>query len=51
MRDQFICHWHYAETAMPGKSSWNLEPWRPVVTEDVMIAAGCNPGGTEEPIA
>ena len=49
MREQFMCHWTYAEFARPGKTSWNLEPWRPVVDEDAMVAAGCNPGGTEEP--
>jgi hypothetical protein len=49
MREQFMCHWNYAETAQPGKPSWNLEPWRPVVDEQQMIAASCNPGGTEEP--
>ena len=49
MREQFVCHWEYAEIAQPGKTSWNLEPWRPVVTSDVMVATRCNPGGTEEP--
>ncbi|MDA4110055.1 hypothetical protein MHOL44478_22755 [Mycobacterium holsaticum DSM 44478] len=49
MRSQFECHWYYAELAEPGKSSWNLEPWRPEVGFDAMVAAGCNPGGTEEP--
>jgi Protein of unknown function (DUF2599) len=49
MREQFMCHWSYAETAEPGKSSWNLEPWRPEVDQQQMIAASCNPGGTEEP--
>jgi hypothetical protein len=49
MRDQFICHWHLAEFAEPGKTSWNIEPWRPVVGGDEMLAAGCNPGGTLEP--
>lgn len=49
MRAQFLCHWQYAEIAEPGKSSWNLEPWRPEVSESAMFAAGCNPGGTEEP--
>jgi hypothetical protein len=49
MRDQFMCHWQYAEFARPGKTSWNLEPWRPQVSADAMVAAGCNPGGTEEP--
>jgi hypothetical protein len=49
MREQFMCHWTYAEFAQPGKSSWNLEPWRPEVDEDTMVGTGCNPGGTEEP--
>jgi hypothetical protein len=49
MRAQFLCHWHYAELVEPGKTSWNLEPWRNEVREEEMIAAGCNPGGTEEP--
>jgi hypothetical protein len=49
MREQFMCHWTYAEFAQPGKISWNLEPWRPVVDEDTMVGSGCNPGGTEEP--
>lgn len=45
MRAQFICHWQFAELAEPGKASWNLEPWRPVVDDDEMVATGCNPGG------
>lgn len=49
MREQFICHWQFAELTEPGKTSWNLEPWRPQVSNDQMVAAGCNPGGTEEP--
>ena len=49
MREQFMCHWQYAEFAQPGKTSWNLEPWRPEVSDTAMFAAGCNPGGTEEP--
>jgi hypothetical protein len=49
MREQFLCHWHFAELAEPGKVSWNLEPWRPEVPGDQMVAAGCNPGGSEEP--
>ncbi|CAJ1493622.1 DUF2599 domain-containing protein [[Mycobacterium] kokjensenii] len=48
MRDQFRCHWSYAEFARPGKTSWNLEPWRPVVDDLTMIGSGCNPGGAEE---
>jgi hypothetical protein len=49
MRAQFICHWQFAEIAQPGKASWNLEPWRPVVDDAEMFASGCNPGGPEEP--
>ncbi|OCB33625.1 hypothetical protein A5675_21915 [Mycobacterium malmoense] len=48
MRAQFICHWQFAEVAEPGKASWNLEPWRPVVDDAEMAASGCNPGGPEE---
>jgi hypothetical protein len=48
MRAQFVCHWRFAELAQPGKASWNLEPWRPVVDDAEMVAAGCNPGGDEE---
>jgi Protein of unknown function (DUF2599) len=49
MRDQFLCHWQFAEFAQPGKASWNLEPWRPVVDAAAMVGARCNPGGSEEP--
>ena len=49
MRAQFLCHWQFAEMAQPGKTSWNLEPWRPVVDDTEMVATGCNPGGPEEP--
>ncbi len=49
MRAQFNCHWQFAEFVEPGKTSWNLEPWRPVVSDAELVAAGCNPGGTEEP--
>lgn len=48
MRAQFICHWQYAEIRQPGKPSWNLEPWRPVVDDSEMLASGCNPGSPEE---
>lgn len=48
MRDQFLCHWSYAEFARPGKASWNLEPWRPVVDGVTMLESGCNPGAAEE---
>jgi hypothetical protein len=49
MRDQFVCHWELAEAAEPGKTSWNLEPWRPVVSMTKMLEAGCNPGGIQDP--
>jgi Protein of unknown function (DUF2599) len=49
MRAQFVCHFRFAEFGQPGKTSWNLEPWRPVVDDDTMTAAGCNPGGLDEP--
>jgi Protein of unknown function (DUF2599) len=48
MRAQFLCHWQFAELAQPGKVSWNLEPWRPVVDDAQMVASGCNPGAPEE---
>jgi hypothetical protein len=48
MRAQFVCHWAWAELAQPGKTSWNLEPWRPVVDDTAMLNTGCNPGGAEE---
>jgi hypothetical protein len=51
MRAQFICHWQFAETVQPGKTSWNLEPWRPVVDDAEMFASGCNPGAPEEPLS
>ena len=49
MHDQFMCHWSFAEIVDPGKTSWNLEPWRPVVDDATMVDTRCNPGGTEEP--
>lgn len=48
MKAQFDCHWTFARLVDPEKTSWNLEPARPVVTSDEMIAARCNPGGAEE---
>lgn len=48
MRDQFRCHWDFAENGQPGKASWNLEPWRPVVDDATMVTTGCNPGGGQE---
>ena len=49
MRAQFVCHFRFAEFGQPGKTSWNLEPFRPVVDDETMTAAGCNPGGLDEP--
>ncbi|MGO4441929.1 DUF2599 domain-containing protein [Mycobacterium sp. 2YAF39] len=49
MLDQFMCHWEFAELSQPGKTSWNLEPWRPQVGMDTLASTRCNPGGTEEP--
>lgn len=48
MQAQFDCHWRFARIVDPEKASWNLEPGRPVVTEQEMISARCNPGFAEE---
>ncbi|GAA3700825.1 hypothetical protein GCM10022238_15560 [Gordonia hankookensis] len=48
MRAQFDCHWNFARAVEPDKPSWNIEPSRPVVTEQVMIETRCNPGAPEE---
>ncbi|WP_234353784.1 DUF2599 domain-containing protein [Gordonia iterans] len=48
MRAQFDCHWRFARIVDPEKTSWNLEPGRPVVSEEEMIASRCNPGFAEE---
>jgi hypothetical protein len=47
MRAQFDCHWTFARLVQPDKPTWNIEPWRPVVTESQMVDTGCNPGGPE----
>ncbi|MBH0779185.1 DUF2599 domain-containing protein [Nocardia sp. NEAU-351] len=47
MRDQFVCHWEWARLVQPNKPSWNLEPWRPDVGYQAVVAASCNPGGPE----
>ncbi|MDV7999800.1 DUF2599 domain-containing protein [Rhodococcus sp. IEGM 1408] len=47
MREQFDCHWTWARILEPDKPTWNIEPWRPVVGADRMLAEGCNPGGPE----
>ncbi len=48
IREQFLCHWRFAEFAEPGKTSWDLESWRPAVDDSTMILTGCNPGGPEK---
>lgn len=48
MQAQFECHWRFARIIEPEKPSWNLEPGRPVVSEEDMIGARCNPGFAEE---
>ncbi|WP_010542418.1 DUF2599 domain-containing protein [Dietzia alimentaria] len=47
MWEQFDCHWTWARILEPDKPTWNVEPWRPVVTADQMLVEGCNPGGPE----
>ncbi|MGN7227266.1 DUF2599 domain-containing protein [Dietzia maris] len=47
MWEQFDCHWTWARLLEPDKPTWNLEPWRPVVPPERMLAEGCNPGGPE----
>lgn len=47
MQAQFDCHWTFARIVEPDKTSWNLEPWRPVVSQSAMQASRCNPGGAE----
>lgn len=47
MRAQFECHWVYARLVAPDKPSWNIEPWRPVVTQEQLVQTRCNPGGAE----
>lgn len=50
MQAQFECHWVFARIVDAGKTSWNLEPWRPVVTSLEMRRSRCNPGGAEETV-
>ncbi|MDQ2796833.1 MAG: DUF2599 domain-containing protein [Actinomycetota bacterium] len=47
IRAQFDCHWTYARLLDPAKVSWNIEPWRPIVSDSRMVQTGCNPGGAE----
>lgn len=47
MQEQFDCHWTWARLLEPDKPTWNVEPWRPAVPPERMLAEGCNPGGPE----
>lgn len=47
MHAQFICHGQFAEFVQPSNTSSNLEPWRPVVDDSEIFAAGCHPGISE----
>lgn len=47
MWEQFDCHWTWARILEPDKATWNIEPWRPVVSVEGMLVDGCNPGGPE----
>lgn len=49
MQKQFLCFWQLSSFTNPGKvGTWNLEPWRPVVSDTIMINSGCNPGGPDD---
>lgn len=49
MQNQFLCYWQLASFTNPGKvGTWNLEPWRPVVSSIIMQNSGCNPGGPDD---
>ena len=39
MRQQYACHLRFARS----KDVWRLEPWRPVVGEEQLLADRCNP--------
>jgi hypothetical protein len=39
MRRQLVCHLAISRS----KSEWNMEPYRPDVSHDAAVAAGCNP--------
>lgn len=39
MRQQYACHLRFARA----KDAWNLEPWRPEVSEEDLLLARCNP--------
>jgi hypothetical protein len=49
MLNQFLCYWQMASFTNPGKiGSWNLAPWRPIVTSTIMVTSGCKPGGPDD---
>ncbi|MGE2734574.1 DUF2599 domain-containing protein [Mycolicibacterium vaccae] len=49
MQNQFFCYWQQNAFTNPGKvGTWNLEPWRPVVSNTMLFHAGCNPGGPDD---
>lgn len=48
MRAQFDCHWTFARLVAPAKRTWNIEPWRPVVSPERLVQDRCNPGGGTE---
>lgn len=47
MRDQLICHQVFVAVRYPGKSTWNLDEWRPDVGYVQTVNASCNPGGSK----
>ncbi|MGE2719611.1 DUF2599 domain-containing protein [Mycolicibacterium celeriflavum] len=49
MQNQFMCYWQLSTFTNPGKvGTWNLEPWRPVVSNRILQNSGCNPGGPDD---
>ncbi|MGB8403233.1 MAG: DUF2599 domain-containing protein [Mycobacterium sp.] len=49
MQNQFFCNWQLSKLLTPGKvGTWNIAPWRPVVTSTLMIQSGCKPGGLDD---
>jgi len=49
MQQQFFCYWQSATFTNPGKvGTWNLEPWRQVVSNTILLNSGCNPGGPDD---
>ncbi len=49
MQKQFFCYWQLASFTNPGKvGTWNLEPWRRVVSDMITQNSGCDPGGPED---